>query len=181
MRQSSLKQTAKQTVKQMLSDLVSAARFVVRGDSMLPTLVDGEAVLAVRLYGPLRRGDIVILHNPLLKGRTFVKRVVGLPNEVLRLDEGLVYVNDELLGEPYLERSFTEYQGAIREWWLGPDQYFVLGDNRDNSRDSRYWGLVPDENLVGRAFYIWMNWSNDSIFDLGSWDVDWERIGSDIN
>ena len=154
MRQSSLKQTAKQTVKQTLSDLVSSARFVVRGDSMLPTLVDGEAVLAVRPDGPLRRGDIVILHNPLLKGRTFIKRVVGLPNEVLRLDEGLVYVNDELLGEPYLERPFTEYQGAIREWWMGPDQYFVLGDNRRASQDdSRAFGFVDRRNILGRVWF----------------------------
>lgn len=138
---------------QTLKYLVSAARFVVRGDSMLPTLVDGEAVLAVRPNGRLRRGDIVILHNPVLKGRTFIKRVVGLPNEVLRLEEGLVYVNEELLSEPYLERPFTENQGAIREWWMGPDQYFVLGDNRrDSQDDSRAFGFVNWCNILGRVW-----------------------------
>ena len=154
MRRPSLKQTLKQTVKQTLSDLVSSARFVVRGDSMLPTLADGEAVLAMRPNGCLLRGDIVVLRNPVLNDRTFIKRVVGLPNEVLRLDEGLVYVNDELLGEPYLERSFTEYQGAIREWWMGPDQYFVLGDNRRASQDdSRAFGFVDRRNILGRVWF----------------------------
>ena len=141
---------------QTLKGLFTLARFVVRGNSMLPTLVDRQSVLAVRdkrVQERLRRGDIVVFRNPVLNDRTFVKRIVGLPNEVLRLEEGLIYVNEELLGETYLERPFTENQGAIREWWMGPDQYFVLGDNRRYSQDdSRAFGFVNRRSILGRVW-----------------------------
>ena len=127
---------------------------------MLPALSDGESVLAAstrRLSYPLSRGDIVALQppdpNPELRGRTFVKRIVGLPDEELRLEDGLVYVNGKLLEEAYLSQSSTPTRGALSEWWMGPDEYFVMGDNRNGSeRDSRHFGPVNRRLISGRVW-----------------------------
>ncbi len=160
--------------------------------------------------GEPQRGDVVVFRYPEDPAIPFIKRVVGVPGDHLqykdksltingvdvelklkgiyqsggvgrrqngsyRLRERLDETDHDILINP-LQPSSVEIDRKIPEGY-----YFVLGDNRDNSRDSRYWGLVPDENLVGRAFYIWMNWSNDSILDFQSWDMDWDRIGSGIN
>ena len=159
--------------------------------------------------GEPQRGDVIVFRYPEDPAVPFIKRVVGVPGDRLQYkDKNLIingaqiglalkgvyhsdgvgrrengsYLVEEQLGKLKhdilinpLQLSSVEIDQKIPE-----GHYFVLGDNRDNSRDSRYWGLVPDENLVGRAFYIWMNWSNDSILDPGSWDMDWERIGSAI-
>ena len=160
--------------------------------------------------GKPQRGDVVVFRYPEDPAIPFIKRVVGVPGDHLqyydkhltingvevelelkgiyqsdgvgkrengsyRLEEQLGELDHDILINP-LQPSSVTVDRKIPE-----GNYFVLGDNRDNSRDSRYWGLVPDENLVGRAFYIWMNWSSDSIFDFKSWDMDWGRIGSEIN
>ena len=146
---------------QSLTYLFSSTRFVVRGDSMLPTLADRQAVLAVATCHRndlLRRGDIVVLQppdpNPELRGRTFIKRIVGLPNEDLRLHDGLVYVNGELLKETYLDQPSTPKRSTLHEWWMGPDEYFVMGDNREGSdRDSRHFGPVNRRLLLGKAWF----------------------------
>ena len=139
-----------------LTDLFSSARFVVQGDSMLPALTDGESVLAASTRQPncqVRRGDIVVFRNPVLEERTFVKRIVGLPNEELRLDGGLVYIDGEALKEPYLAGQPTESRGIHREWWMGPEEYFVMGDNRGDSQDdSRAFGPVDRGLMLGRVW-----------------------------
>ena len=149
MRQSSLRHT--------LTALVSSARFIVRGDSMLSALADGESVLAASTGRPgyqLRRGDIVVFRNPVLEERIFVKRIVGLPNEELLLDEGLVYIDGELLEETYLAGEPTESLGIHREWWMGSEEYFVMGDNRGDSQDdSRAFGPVKRGLMLGRVWF----------------------------
>lgn len=156
------------------------------------------------------RGDVVVFRYPEDPAVPFIKRVVGVPGDHLQYKDKSLTINGEEIdlrlkgiyrsdgvgkrenGSYHMEEQLGELDHDILINPLQPSSiavdrkipdghYFVLGDNRDNSRDSRYWGLVPDENLVGRAFYIWMNWSNDSIFDFGSWDVDWERVGSAIH
>ena len=145
------------SLRQTLTDLVSSARFTVRGDSMLPALADGESVLAASTRQPgyeLHRGDIVVFRNPVLKERIFVKRIVGLPNEGLRLDGGLVYIDGEALKEPYLAGEPTESLDAHREWWMGPGEYFVMGDNRgDSEDDSRAFGPVDRGLVLGRVWF----------------------------
>lgn len=160
--------------------------------------------------GQPQRGDVVVFRYPENPAVPFIKRVVGVPGDHLVYKDKRLIINGQQVelnpkgiyhsdgvgkrenGSYLLEERLGEmtHEVLLSPLLLAsidvdetiPDgHYFVLGDNRDNSRDSRYWGLVPDENLVGRAFYIWMNWSNDSFFDVGSWDVDWQRIGSAIH
>ncbi len=149
------------------------------------------------------RGDIAVFRYPVDPSIPFIKRVVGLPGDKFKYQDKILYINDEpveqveidtyravgsgkmmdgatlstelldgaeheILRMPY--RQSQEVEGIIPQ-----GNYFVLGDNRDNSKDSRYWGYVPDENLVGRAFMIWMNW------DSKNGGIEWGRIGTMID
>ena len=156
-----------------------------------------------------QRGDVIVFRYPENPAIPFIKRVVGVPGDHLQYKNKTLIINGKPVELTFQDVYHSDGAGKIqngsyrvREQLPGqehdilvnpahpPQQvadrkipaghYFVLGDNRDNSRDSRYWGLVPDENLVGRAFYIWMNVSNDGFFDLKSWDMEWDRIGSVI-
>ena len=159
--------------------------------------------------GKPRRGDVVVFRYPEDPAVPFIKRVVGVPGDRVQYRDKRLVINGTELelamkgiyhtdgvgsrenGSYLLEESLGRIKHGVLinplqnspvevDQTIPDGRYFVLGDNRDNSRDSRYWGLVPDENLVGRAFYIWMNWSSDGLLDLASWDVDWGRIGSRI-
>ena len=149
--------------------------------------------------GEPRRGDVVVFRYPLDPSTPFIKRIVGLPGDRVEYRGKRLFINGEPVdytsdGTYVGVRSASQHTGAdvlterIDEvehqilvtpraraidavYEVPPGHYLVLGDNRDNSRDSRFWGYVPDENLVGRAFFIWFNW------DRGP-DID--RIGSTI-
>ena len=141
---------------QTLLDLCTSARFVVDGDSMLPALAGGESVLAVRTrfsWNLLRRGDIVVLQHPVWKDHTYIKRIVGLPNEDILLEDGLIYLSGNLLQEAYLEGLVAGGSDDRQEWWLGPEEYLVLGDNRNDSQDSRAFGPIDQRLILGR---IWL-------------------------
>jgi len=131
-------------------------------------LAIGRAVLPVR---PIHRGDIVVFKYPDEPDRDFIKRVIGLPGETIELKNKKVHVNGQPIDEPYvhfLTPPSNDYQEVtsfdLRERF-GPvtvpaDQYFVMGDNRDNSQDSRYWGFLPRHYIKGRALLIY--WSYES-------------------
>ena len=141
---------------QTVINLCSSSRFVVAGDSMLPALASGESVLAVRTkfsWNRLRRGDIVVLRHPVWEDRTYIKRVVGLPNEDIRLEKGLVYVAEGLLQEAYVNGPGSGNSDRSQEWWLGPEEYFVLGDNRNDSQDSRAFGPIGQQLILGRVWF----------------------------
>lgn len=131
-----------------------SARVRVDGFSMQPTLEDGEFVLVNKMsyrFGDVSRGDIIVFHFPLNPEEELIKRVIGLPGDQVLVQNNLVYVNGQLLSEPYIAQS-PLYAG---EWTVLDGQIFVLGDNRNNSNDSKDWGLLPAENVVGKAVLIY--------------------------
>jgi len=149
-----------------------------------------------------RRGDVVVFRYPKDPSVDYIKRVVGLPGDTVSYANKVVYVNGRPAGQVpagvYLgEGSGVSMSGASKRreqlgevqhdilvmprtpgvegrYVVGEGEYFVMGDNRDNSNDSRYWGTVPEQNLVGKAFRIWMNW------DSANGGIDWDRIGMKI-
>lgn len=135
--------------------------FYIPSGSMEPTLQIGDRILVGKFsyrLGPIRRGDIVVFHYPLGPARDFVKRIVALPAETVELREGLVLINGKPLSEVYPtalpggDRACTSSYGPKR---VPAGQYFVLGDNRCNSEDSRFFGFVPTENVVGKALLVY--------------------------
>lgn len=122
--------------------------------SMDPTVVQGEVIfvnkLAYRL-GSVERGDIVTFHYPLDPEKDYIKRAIGLPGDEVTIENGEVFVNGIKLDEPYLSTATTD-EGT---WIVPEDMYFVMGDNRLESVDSRAWGFVPEEDLIGKALAVY--------------------------
>ncbi len=169
--------------------------YTIPSGSMLPTLEVGDFILVNKfVYGlrlpvagtkiiPIdnpRRGDVMVFRYPEKPSVSYIKRVVGLPGDLISYKHKVlkvngVEVNTELLAElppqmpqqrlvrEQLDDASHEILVSLStdigsgEWAVPQNHYFVMGDNRDNSRDSRFWGFVPDQNLVGRAFAVWMN------------------------
>jgi signal peptidase I len=131
-------------------------RIRVESISMEPNLYAGDFVLvnkAVYFFDKLpQRGDVIVFRYPLNPDTTpYIKRVIGLPGDHIRIDLGKVFVNDEQITEPYITEGTT--RGGL--WTVPEGQLFVMGDNRANSSDSRTWGYVPMENVIGRAELIY--------------------------
>ncbi len=159
-------------------------------------------IKVVELGSP-ERGDVVVFRYPKNPSIDYIKRVVGLPGDTITYYGKQVYINGELAKQERIGAYFhagegqhmnnadqrTEQLGDVKhdilvsaqrrgfnaEYVVPEGHYFVMGDNRDNSSDSRVWGFVPDENLVGKAFMIWMNW--DGVQSR----ISFERIGNSID
>ncbi|MBI4362403.1 MAG: signal peptidase I [Euryarchaeota archaeon] len=127
-------------------------RYRVEGPSMEPTHPPGSRVRVMSLQGEPRRGDIVVLRPPATPRRLDLKRVVGLPGEMVSWGRGEFRVNGSPLAEPYA-RSPPAPPGddEVQAWRLGPDEYFVMGDNRLHSTDSRHHGPVKRDRIAGKA------------------------------
>src|ERR1051326_4781671 len=138
--------------------------FRVDGPSMQPTLTTGELLWVNKaayyrwkgqfILGGPQRGDIAVLHSPdPTDDVDLIKRVIGLPGDRVRVDHGTVFINDQQLDEPYIrfQGSYT-YPETDQNLVVPQGEYFVLGDNRDNSRDSHFGWFVPADNLIGRAW-----------------------------
>ena len=162
---------------------VTVRNFKVDGSSMDPTLEDGQYLLVNRLvylrveldrlakivpfwkagegssrhaiHAP-KRGEVIVFEfpdsNPNNSRKDFVKRVVGLPGETVRMFDGKVFVNEEVLDEPYLSQKD---HSNVSDVTLGEGEYYVLGDNRTHSNDSRSWGAVPEANIRGKVWMVY--------------------------
>lgn len=164
-----LNENRKKTLKEYLDSFIIAGitaliliHYVVRtfyipSGSMIPTLQVGDLILVneigYRLYHP-HRGDIVVFHPPPEAGendKDFIKRLIAAGGDTVEVKDGIVYVNDKPLTEPYInERPFLDMPRIKIE----PGFYFVMGDNRNNSYDSRAWGKLPAGNVVGKAMIV---------------------------
>jgi signal peptidase I len=173
--------------------------FVIPTGSMEDTLLIGDHLLVDKLayappgpitkyllpYEPVKRGDIIVFRYPVDIRQTFVKRVIGVPGDHIRLENKVVWLNGHKLNEPYRYNK-TDYFDSYRDNFPGdpnmhisesaqemlsnnvqngevvvpPNHYFAMGDNRDSSLDSRYWGFVPRENIIGKPLIIY--WSYDA-------------------
>jgi signal peptidase I len=149
---------------------------VVEGTSMLPQLHDGERLLVNKLvyykiqsvsWGHIERGDIVVFWYPDDPDKSYVKRVIGLPGEVVEIRAGKVFVDGRALTEPYLDAEHNQSLPSQPPKKVDPHHYFVMGDNRDNSSDSRYWGLVPEKYIYGKAFFRYWKPSNIGFLNGG--------------
>lgn len=192
--------------------------FRIPSGSMMPTLLHGDFILVNKFAYGLRlpsvdkkiieigkphRGDVIVFRYPKDPDTDYIKRVIGVPGDVIVEEDKKIYINgveapQELLG--FFEGeganssmngtpTYTEVIDGVkheilvrpygmrdrREFIVGENEYFVMGDNRDNSYDSRAWGVVPDSHLRGKAFVIWLN------VDPDTFDFNWSRIGTMIN
>ena len=128
-------------------------RYRIDGSSMNPTLQDGEYLIinnVTYLLDEPEPGDIVVFRHP-RNELNLIKRVIGVPGDHIEINNGTVWVNGEAQEEPYIADS-PNYGGS---WDVPDDQYFVLGDNRNNSSDSHSWGFLPAENMLGKAFFVY--------------------------
>lgn len=131
----------------------------VEGTSMLPRLHDGERIFVNKLiyydeysWAPkVDRGDIVVFWFPDDPSKSYIKRVVGLPGDTIEMRDGTVQVNGSQIDEQYLDPSLNVSPKSHTPVYVRPNYYFVMGDNRDNSSDSRSWGLVPKKYIYGKA------------------------------
>lgn len=131
----------------------------VEGTAMSPTLNNDDRVFISRRIKEIKRGDIVIFLFPRDTSKSFIKRIIGLPGETISIDEsGQIYINGSRIDEPYVSHDTNQHTSAMPEQIIRADHYFVVGDNRDHSNDSRYWGLLPRSLIYGK--YLWRYWAD---------------------
>jgi signal peptidase I len=167
----------------MENNLLIGDHLLVNKFVFAPTLTAAERTLLP--IDPIRRGDIIVFKYPEDPERDFIKRTIGLPGETVELKNKKVYINGQPLDEPYVHFLFPPAERAPDEGQsfdfdvrstYGPvtvpeGHYFMMGDNRDNSQDSRYWGFVKREKIRGKAFMIYWSWNGDR-----HW-LRWQRLG----
>ena len=140
----------------------------VEGTSMAPLLSDQERIFInkfVYRFEPIERGDVVVFWYPLDRSKSFIKRVVGLPGETIEIRSGHLYINGKELAEPYVPASYLD-SSKYPPMVIPSDEYFVMGDHRDSSNDSRVFGPVPRQFIYGKAVFAY--WPMDHFGSLTS-------------
>ncbi|MEX2263575.1 MAG: signal peptidase I [Bryobacteraceae bacterium] len=131
----------------------------VEGTSMMPSLTDQERIFINKFtyrfgIGSIERGDLVVFWFPRDRTKSYIKRVIGLPGDVVEIREGRVLVNDRELAEPYVPEDYRDSQSEPPMRVPG-GEYFVLGDHRTSSNDSRAWGTVARDFIYGKAVFVY--------------------------
>jgi signal peptidase I len=131
----------------------------VEGTSMMPALVDQERIFINKFVyrfglGNVERGDMVVFWFPGDPTKSYIKRVIGVPGDNVEVDDGAVIVNGQRLEENYVIEEYRDRQ-SMSAFKVQPDEYFVLGDHRSSSNDSRSWGTVPRRYIYGKAVFVY--------------------------
>ncbi|MGB2750449.1 MAG: signal peptidase I [Pyrinomonadaceae bacterium] len=121
------------------------------GSSMLPSIKDGSVLLIDKDIREIQRRDVIQFKFPLEKDKYYVKRVIALPGETIEIREGAVWVNGTRIVEDYVDQTYNQVKSNYPPQVIEENEYFVMGDNRDNSSDSRSWGTVNKKLIVGRC------------------------------
>lgn len=142
----------------LIRTFVAEPRFIP-SDSMLPTLQVGDRLVVEKVsyyFHPPQLGDIIVFDPPpqlqiqgYAKDQAFIKRIIGTPGQVVQVQDGKVYVDNQPLAEPYIAEA-PYYNWGPQQ--VPADEFFVMGDNRNNSNDSHIWGFLPRQNIIGRAW-----------------------------
>ncbi|WP_259758197.1 signal peptidase I [Pseudomonas sp. GCEP-101] len=140
--------------------LLGGSTFSIKSSSMTPGLQPGDYILvnsATYAFGEPADGEVVVFRPPDDPAQIYIKRIAGRPGDRVRITGGKLFVNDREVTQPYLDARQNQREDSrqVPERVIPEGQYFMLGDNRDNSQDSRYFGYVPRANLIGRAAYVW--------------------------
>ena len=151
--------------------------YKIPSGSMLETLQIGDHILASKIsyiIGKPKFGDVAVFEFPVEPQMDYIKRVMGVPGDSIRIKDKAVYRNGELLSEEYVRLSgsdsYLSYKGDnVDEFKVPEGMYFVMGDNRDSSYDGRFWGFVPEDSFKGKALFIY--WSK-----LPGGEIRWKRI-----
>ena len=131
----------------------------VEGTSMMPGLIDQERIFINKYeyklgVSAIGRGDLVVFQFPLDRSQSYIKRVIGIPGDQVEIDDGVVSVNGVRISEPYVPDEYRDHISLLRRT-VKPGQYFVLGDHRSSSNDSRMWGQVERADIYGKAVFIY--------------------------
>ena len=129
----------------------------VEGTSMLPRLVDQDRLFINKFvyhFEAIERGDVVVFHYPRDPQKSYIKRIIAVPGDSLRIDQGRVYVNGKLLSEPYVPREYRDTR-SIEAMVIPQGQYYVMGDHRSISSDSREFGPVNRDLIYGKAAFVY--------------------------
>ena len=134
----------------------------IKGQSMHPNFPDGEYLLTQKVsyyLHPPKRGDVIVFKPPVSPDDEFIKRIIALPGDRVKVGSGKVYVNEELLNEDYLDDSLytsgSNFLGDGKEFIVPDSEWFVMGDNRPHSSDSRSWGPITKKDISGKAWLIY--------------------------